>query len=98
MFLDESEMNVRSSGSASQSHLVPDLKPYTWYSFQVRGATMEGDAILWGNWSETIEVKTQQSGAYNIYEPAHNKTYNKTCEPSEDSDQPGHLLSLISLG
>ena len=23
---------------------------------------MEGDAILWGNWSETVEIRTQQAG------------------------------------
>ena len=31
-----------------------------------------------------------------VYEPAHNKT-NMTCMTSEDSDQPGHPHSLISL-
>ena len=30
-----------------------------------------------------------------IYEPAHNKTYNKTCATSKDSDQTAHLCSLI---
>ena len=30
-------------------------------------------------------------------EPAQDKTYKKACAPSEDSDQPGHPLSLISL-
>ena len=29
------------------------------------------------------------------YEPALNKTYNKTCGPSEDLDQSVHLQSLI---
>ena len=29
-----------------------------------------------------------------IYKPAHNKTYNKTCMTSKDSDQPGQLHSL----
>ena len=33
----------------------------------------------------------------NIIEPAHNKNYKNGCEPSEDSDQPGHLPSFISL-
>ena len=31
-----------------------------------------------------------------VYEPAHDKTYKMVCAPSEDSDQPGHPLSLIS--
>ena len=61
-FSGESEIKVSSLGAASQSKLVPGLKPYTWYSFQVQGATMEGDAILWGNWSETVEIRTQQAG------------------------------------
>ena len=32
-----------------------------------------------------------------IIEPQHDKTNKMTFAPSEDSDQPGHLLSLISL-
>ena len=31
------------------------------------------------------------------YEPAHDKTNKMTCAPSEDSDQPRHPPSLISL-
>ena len=31
------------------------------------------------------------------YEPAHDKTYNKTCATSEDSDQPQYLHSLIRV-
>ena len=31
------------------------------------------------------------------FEPEHDKTYKITSAPSEDSDQPGHLPSLISL-
>ena len=30
-------------------------------------------------------------------EPPHDKTNKMTCVPSEDSDQPGNLPSLISL-
>ena len=30
-------------------------------------------------------------------EPQHDKTNKMACAPSEDSDQPGHLPSLISL-
>ena len=33
----------------------------------------------------------------NINEPAHYKTYNKTCATSEDSDQPAHPRSLIRV-
>ena len=32
-----------------------------------------------------------------IYKPAHDKTYNKTCATSEDSDQPAHPYSLIRI-
>ena len=31
------------------------------------------------------------------YEPVHDKTYKMIGAPSDDSDQPGHPLSLISL-
>ena len=30
-------------------------------------------------------------------EPVHDKTYKMACAPSEDSDQPGHLPSLIRV-
>ena len=32
-----------------------------------------------------------------IFEPQHDKNNKMTCAPSEDSDQPGHPPSLISL-
>ena len=32
-----------------------------------------------------------------IYKPLHDKTNKMTCAPSEDSDQPGHPPSLISV-
>ena len=32
-----------------------------------------------------------------LNEPAHDKTYNKICATSEDSDQPAHPRSHISL-
>ena len=32
-----------------------------------------------------------------INKPAHDKTYNKTCATSEDSDQPAHPRSLIRV-
>ena len=32
-----------------------------------------------------------------LYEPADDNTYNKTCSTSEDTDQPSHPRSLISL-
>ena len=30
-----------------------------------------------------------------LFEPAYDKTNKMTCAPSKDTDQPGHLLSLI---
>ena len=32
-----------------------------------------------------------------IYEPAHDKSYNKTCATRQDSDQPAHPRSLIRV-
>ena len=32
-----------------------------------------------------------------LYEPSHDKTNKMTCAPCEDSDQPGHLPSLIRV-
>ena len=32
-----------------------------------------------------------------LFEPAQDKTYKMACVPSEDSDQPGHLPSLIRV-
>lgn len=54
-----------SSGSPGESKMVTGLKPYAWYNFKVRGATMEGNNVLWGNWSEVLDIKTQQSGTLN---------------------------------
>ena len=34
---------------------------------------------------------------YTINEQAHDETYNKSCAPSEDSDQPAHPRSLIRV-
>ena len=34
---------------------------------------------------------------YSTFEPPHDKTRKMACVPSEDSDQPGHLPSLIRL-
>ena len=35
--------------------------------------------------------------AYLQYEPVHDKTNKMTCAPTEDSDQPRHLPSLIGV-
>ena len=36
-------------------------------------------------------------GYARVFEPRHDKTNKKSFSPSEDSDQPGHPPSLISL-
>ena len=36
-------------------------------------------------------------GIFIYFEPAHDKTYNKTYANSEDSDQPAHPRSQISV-
>ena len=34
---------------------------------------------------------------FRVIEPQHDRTNKLTCAPSEDSDQPGHPLSLIRV-
>ena len=41
--------------------------------------------------------KKKKNTIFIIFVPAHDKTYNKICATSEDSDQPAQLCSLISL-
>ena len=36
-------------------------------------------------------------GVCHLYEPPHDKTNKMACAPNEDSDQPGHLPSLIRV-
>ena len=43
-----------------------------------------------------IPKKTIQSW-YSLYEPPNVKTYKTACAPSEDTDRPGHLPSLIRV-
>lgn len=59
--LQDSVIIVDSDNNAYHDNLIPDLLPYTSYSVKVRGATMEGDQVLWGNWSDTVEIKTSQA-------------------------------------
>ena len=39
----------------------------------------------------------KRSGSQKPKDPAHDKTYKMACASSEDSDQPGHPPSLISV-
>ena len=41
--------------------------------------------------------RSKESSRQNPYEPHHDKTNKVACAPSEDSDQPGHLPSLIKV-
>ena len=60
------------------------LKSLQVYSADDKQATFS-DAVFLG----ALRVK--------IYEPAHNKTYSKTCETSKDSDQPVHPPSMARV-
>ena len=46
---------------------------------------------------ETSFIKDKSRGSEKKYKPAHDKTYNKTCVTSDDSDQAAHPRNLISL-
>ena len=45
-------------------------------------------------WRIRLPTRTKQKLCI-TYESANDKTYNKTCATSEDSDQPAHPRSLI---
>ena len=48
-------------------------------------------SVISGQWkNEALSNKVS-------FEPVHEKTNKMTCAPSEDSDEPGHLPSLIIL-
>ncbi|WAR31029.1 DSCAM-like protein [Mya arenaria] len=59
--LAESTVIIQSDSDPSHDYKIEGLAPYTWYNVKVRGATIEGDQVLWGNWSNTMEVKTAQA-------------------------------------
>ena len=44
-----------------------------------------------------IDVAPCQKVSLVPFEPRHDKTNKLTCVPSEDSDQPGHVPSLIRI-
>ena len=43
------------------------------------------------------EAQACQESLISAYKPPHDKTNKMAFAPSEDSDQPGHLPSLISM-
>ena len=48
-------------------------------------------------WSNTTDCRNRRQKEHTQTEPAHDKTYNKTCTTSEDLDQPVHPRSLIRI-
>ena len=47
--------------------------------------------------STTLSAELYKEGLTCANEPPHDKTNKMACSPSEDSDQPGHSPSLISV-
>ena len=54
-------------------------------------------APLWSWWYQHCRLVEFLRAGEKLNEPPHDKTNKIACAPSEDSDQPGHLPSLISL-
>ena len=54
-------------------------------------------SVDWKNNDKIAGYVLVQSKEMVRYEPPHNKTNKMACAPSEDSDQPGHLPSLIRV-
>ena len=57
---------------------------------------------IFGNFRKVLRYNTKQINLcakvlLKVREPAHNKNNKMACAPSEDSDQPGHLPSLIRV-
>ncbi|KAK3589280.1 hypothetical protein CHS0354_008343 [Potamilus streckersoni] len=44
--------------SAQVSYIVTDLHPYTYYDFIVRAANLQGDIVLWGNYTDPVFART----------------------------------------
>ena len=62
MLFSDTTIILGSNSDANHDYIIPDLTPYTWYAVHVRGATIEGEQVLWGNWTDTVESRTTQSG------------------------------------
>lgn len=60
--ISDTAIIINSDNHPYHEYHITSLTPYTRYIVQVRAATMEGDQILWGNWSDTVQVKTSQAG------------------------------------
>ena len=65
-----------------------------------KGSTQERKDLLLGEVRsiESVSFPLNPCTLFEIsFEPVHIKTYKMACVPSEDSDQPGHLPSLIRV-
>ena len=47
--------------------------------------------------SDDLSIRTKHQWWHDRHEPPHDKTSEMICAPTEDSDQPGHPSSLMSL-
>ena len=47
--------------------------------------------------SAVIKIQQGRDSYKMLYEPVHDKTYNKNCATSKESDEPVHLRSLIRV-
>lgn len=52
---------LSSDNDPNTQFMVDGLSPYTLYTLRVRAATLDRDQSLWGNWSNTLDVKTLQA-------------------------------------
>ena len=48
-------------------------------------------------WLLSVQIFVINAFYQPLFEPDHDKTYNKTCATSKDSDQPAHLHTLIRV-
>ena len=67
---------------------------YTYGQSNIYMCTLHTDSKTAGGFSVLQNLCVIAEIWQNINEPAHDKTYNKTCATSEDSDQPEHPCSL----
>ena len=70
------------------------LSPYCNNPLPKRNMKYLKSRITFKNFDESLGLVP---GYFIKYEPPHDKTNKMACAPRKDSDQPGHLPSLISL-
>ena len=69
-----------------------DIPPDSLAEGEVRSSEGYIRRVFEDNWKIIFVLSVLNK---NMYEPPHDKTNTMACAPSEDSDQPGHPLSLI---